>query len=801
MKNREDCLQHIEKYSKKGPFVIIDIFNNVNYFAVEMPNLQFVVRLQSQEHEQLHNEATNIIVYKESKLQLSIWSLQIKDIQFESLYSRVEIWKLYPVAIPKASTKAMGKLVYLGNDLQNNQMNANNVAKSNIKVWTSPSSKSKLEYLISLSKLLNYPPLLLTEIGFMLRNQIGVFKTCESFLDLIADCRLLCQRYFMNSMACLHALLASLDYPIPWILSFCRCIFGELCRISLVAKQFDLAIDIAIQPAMLFLRDVELNAIVGRCAASSGNLNLAVVSYSWTLYLESRFQEAIHFFETNNLSPLPIADERLLTLHYTKHKSYNKVQLSTPKQQAEPVEVKYGDHKKVIEKIQFSKSVIWQLLKQYYSEQGMDAWTMDNLGKRDDQVPHYMTSNHTFVQEQVGIVYAALLDFIKLPSFNSTQPIYIIDLGSGNGQFIVRFLLALAHLLQRNTSFKENRFSVFIIASDLTESSFSCWSNEEIVKPYLPSPGKENQLCIDFAKIDGTTSFDSLSLKLSKTVISKYSILNPLIIIANYYFDSLPCDIIRCEKHDSTMSVSLAEVVHWPPEDSKEYAVDFRIGWRDLHCIQREFHFNEICRFEYGDVIMKVAEDPETQNANATLTDSLLQYCRKMLQSEVVTKVNFTWPVAGINFMSNIGELSASQELFMLIADKAERFPWCLTFGSRMPKIECHGSFSLPVNVDALADYIVSCGSAAAIFNPFYHQPLDHSYLLYGLPLNTCRVLESALHISLQYTCDIFNLRDHIEDSYGDCQLPNEAIQLIFLLASNDQDVVHQMMLTTEEKL
>ena len=69
----------------------------------------------------------------------------------------------------------------------------------------------------------------------------------------------------------------------------------------------------------------------------------------------------------------------------------------------------------------FSESLIWQLNRDFYQEQGIKAWS-------EGTVPHNLTSN-----SRVGKTYAELiLAFLKDLAFKgqSEETVYILELGA-----------------------------------------------------------------------------------------------------------------------------------------------------------------------------------------------------------------------------------------------------------------------------------------------------------------------------------------------------------------------------------
>ncbi|MFK7906891.1 MAG: hypothetical protein AB8B69_17290, partial [Chitinophagales bacterium] len=88
----------------------------------------------------------------------------------------------------------------------------------------------------------------------------------------------------------------------------------------------------------------------------------------------------------------------------------------------------------------FSESLIWQLNRDYYDQEGVNAWS-------SGVVPHHLTSN-----SMVGKTYAELIfGFLKdLASKGQTEEkVYIVELGAGHGRLAFHVLKHLEKLTKQ----------------------------------------------------------------------------------------------------------------------------------------------------------------------------------------------------------------------------------------------------------------------------------------------------------------------------------------------------------------
>src|SRR5689334_19486866 len=96
----------------------------------------------------------------------------------------------------------------------------------------------------------------------------------------------------------------------------------------------------------------------------------------------------------------------------------------------------------LVEKQQvFSNSLIWDLQQYYFAAKGVEAW-------RQDEVPHYVTSNPTVANSYAEVVFAFLRDQNRLTP--GDEPLYLCELGAGSGRFAFHFLKRLARLCEQS---------------------------------------------------------------------------------------------------------------------------------------------------------------------------------------------------------------------------------------------------------------------------------------------------------------------------------------------------------------
>ena len=92
-----------------------------------------------------------------------------------------------------------------------------------------------------------------------------------------------------------------------------------------------------------------------------------------------------------------------------------------------------------------SRSVIWRLQRDYYTQRGLEAWT-------EDMVPSYITNNPFIAEIHASAVAAFAEDCLHhgSPPLSPENPLRILELGAGTGRFACLFLRKLAGFLRES---------------------------------------------------------------------------------------------------------------------------------------------------------------------------------------------------------------------------------------------------------------------------------------------------------------------------------------------------------------
>src|SRR5262249_24696687 len=169
-----------------------------------------------------------------------------------------------------------------------------------------------------------------------------------------------------------------------------------------------------------------------------------------------------------------------------------------------------------------SQSLLWRLQRNYFERHGIEAW-------RSGAVPHHITSSPFIADAYARVVLGFLRDCRVL---DHSQPVHIVELGSGSGRFAYSFLKKFLNLY-RNSSLKE--IPVKYVMTDFTNRNLEYWRTHPSLVPFI------EERSLDLARFDLEHDVQ-IELLDSGEILSPATLRNPLIVISNYVFDSTPQD-------------------------------------------------------------------------------------------------------------------------------------------------------------------------------------------------------------------------------------------------------------------
>jgi tetratricopeptide (TPR) repeat protein len=172
--------------------------------------------------------------------------------------------------------------------------------------------------------------------------------------------------------------------------------------------------------------------------------------------------------------------------------------------------------------VRLSASRLWQLQRDVYNQQGVEAWSSGT-------VPQSITTSPFTARAYARVVLGYLRDIdIRV---DGSQPVHILELGGGSGRFGFRFIKHLSRLLEQ-CSLQHKRF-VYIMTDVTTMVDY--WQTHPMLRPLVESG------VLDFSVFDAAHPSE-IRLINSGKVMRAEELVNPMVVVANYLFDSIPQD-------------------------------------------------------------------------------------------------------------------------------------------------------------------------------------------------------------------------------------------------------------------
>ncbi|MZQ87165.1 tetratricopeptide repeat protein [Paenibacillus sp. 5J-6] len=320
----------------------------------------------------------------------------------------------------------------------------------------------------------------------------------------------------------------------------------------------------------------------------------------------------------------------------------------------------------------FSESPIWELQRAYYEEQGIRAW-------QNNEVPEYITSNPMIATSYAEIIFGFLQD--RAQSGCVTEPVTIVELGAGSGRLAFHVLKELCAMRDYAAPMSLPGFRY--VMTDLAHKNLAFWKQHPSLRPYV------EQGILDFAQFDAVKD-DELYLTEAGIRIRRGDLLQPLLVVANYFFDSIPQELLYVDnKRVYDCLVSLQFSGKAAGRSATEMLEDVTL------------------EYEY-----RLSEKYEQESY--AYSHVIAQYTEKLEDSHVL------FPVIGLQCLERLNLLSR-EGFVLLTADKGDHRLESWEY-SEPPQLIHHGSFSLTANYHALNDVWEQRG-ALCLFtqHPYHH--------------------------------------------------------------------------------
>jgi len=346
-----------------------------------------------------------------------------------------------------------------------------------------------------------------------------------------------------------------------------------------------------------------------------------------------------------------------------------------------------------------SQSILWQLQREYFEREGVNAWT--------GQVPNFVTCNTFVANCYANLVVRFISDWLDTHPDAITHPFYILELGTGTGQLSFYVVKRMKELF-KELNMTEIKFCY--VMSDFTQSNLDFFQSQPKLKEFI------DEGIMDYALFNMEED-DQIHLVTKKSTLSSRELVNPLIVFANYIFDTIAHDCFSIQQNtlrEVTLNINTSE---------KNMQQDSVVSMDKLN-----IQFNE------NDIEGPYYEEP--------IFNEILEGYRTSIKNSKILL-----PISSLRALERLRKLS-NGKMFLISSDKGYSSIEQLEQLS-YPHISFHGSFSLMVNFNAIADYFVRVGG-------------DYFFQSSRKGIKTC-VFASGMHLS-QLPKTTYAMSQFVED-------------------------------------
>lgn len=411
-------------------------------------------------------------------------------------------------------------------------------------------------------------------------------------------------------------------------------------------------------------------------------------------------------------------------LFYTIHQVYLYIEDISLKQDPSSRNVVIEQHKR------FSQSALWRLQREYFEKEGIGAWV--------NQVPFYITSNPFIARCYARLAVGFIRDWLKIHPEAKKNPFYILELGTGSGKFSFYALKMIRELLD---SLNLQDVAIVYIMSDFTRNNIQYYETHPALKPYL------DKGMIDFAIYD-MESDRPITLIRQNIRLTPEVLVNPLIVFANYIFDTISHDSFAMHKgklYELLISLNTTE-----DNMHKNQPVN-------MEKINTDYRAHEISSNYYQD-----------DHLNAILEE----------YKTTLTETSFLFPIGSFHAIKYLKKIS-DDKLFIISTDKGYSTPEALDHLGH-PTVSFHGSFSMMVNFHAISEYFKKSGGDAFLQTP--RKGIKTSVFLSNLKLADLPETQLAVKENVEglSPADYFTLHRRMSDALQECSLETLAAHMHF---------------------
>ena len=305
-----------------------------------------------------------------------------------------------------------------------------------------------------------------------------------------------------------------------------------------------------------------------------------------------------------------------------------------------------------------SECMLWEIGEKFYDTIGIDAW---------NTIPFYPTCNAYIGRTYAEMILSFLLDYLK--DIDKNHPVYIIEMAAGSGGLC---FYVTKELLKRKAHFSVlNDVHFIYVATDFAEKNVKSWEANPKFKPFI------EQNVLDFA-VFRPEDESELFLRRQQKRLTAHEIKNPIITLANYFFDTIRHDLFR---------IDAGEFYEGRVNFYRELNESNRHSLANLNDLKKTEHFHSASTNYYQ---------------NPKWNEILHQY-QNMFQN-----ASILFPMSAMKCIDRLLQLS-NKKLVLISSDKG--FTWSDYMENHWEQhYSIDGSFSFMVNFHAIGLYFTNQG-------------------------------------------------------------------------------------------
>lgn len=382
---------------------------------------------------------------------------------------------------------------------------------------------------------------------------------------------------------------------------------------------------------------------------------------------------------------------------------------------------------------------------QYYKEVGVEAW--------NNKLPYHATNNNFAVHNYLQLLISLIKDRVAQSGYVAGAPFYILEIGAGTGALAYRLIQQFIQTQEHDSAL--TKVKLVYVLSDVAEKNIEFWHGNPQLAPLF------EQGLLESAHVNVLAS-TPIQLHQSGKILNGDTLKNPLLVISNYLFDTLPQDVYRIEQQRLQVGM-LATGTVLPPGDNVPLFLD-ELG--------EQFYFED-CVTDSRDLENENDKQQGPRHSNPKYQEIKQQILQDYQRQ--YTQMGFTFPTAGIEALTNLNK-RIDAPLVWLVADKGISESQLFNHNDYRPALVRHDTtWSLDVNLHALAQAAAQLGGSARVQN-----------------MNTTAITQAAFFLGVEQT-GLPRFSEKIENTFNGQSL-GHGNQAVNALRRNSPPPYHEFI-------